>query len=68
MSATPSAVIPSQLFATVPEAAVILGVDPRTLRRALDAGQIPGIKVGVFWKIPTSWLRKVAEGGGDDAA
>jgi excisionase family DNA binding protein len=57
--------IPERLFASVPEVAEILGSDPRTVRRALEAGQIPGTKVGAFWKIPTSWLRQAAEGGGD---
>lgn len=57
-----------QLFASVPEAAVILRVDRRTLYRALEAGDVPGFKVGVFWKIPVVWLREVARVGGDSDA
>ncbi|HET9969828.1 MAG TPA: helix-turn-helix domain-containing protein [Streptosporangiaceae bacterium] len=60
--------IPERLFASVPEVAEILGSDPRTVRRALEAGQIPGTKVGAFWKIPTAWLLKQARRGGDNAA
>ena len=62
------AAIPDQLFVSVPEAATILGVDPRTARRAIDAGQIPGFKVGVFWKVPTAWLREQARVGGGNGA
>jgi excisionase family DNA binding protein len=56
LAAQVRAAIPDQLFVSVPEAAAILGVDPRTARRAIDAGQLPGFKVGVFWKVPTAWL------------
>jgi excisionase family DNA binding protein len=68
MSTTPDATpvlarsaIPDRLFASVPEAAAILGVDPRTVRRAIADGQIPAFKVGVSWKVPTAWLRQAAE-------
>lgn len=58
----------SHLFLTAPEAAVLLDVDRRTLYRALESGEIPGIKVGAFWKIRTAWLRQQAGLGDDDAA
>ena len=65
----PATVIPERrLFVSVAEAAVILETDPRTVRRALQEGQIPGFKVGTFWKIPVSWLRKQAGMGDGDAA
>jgi excisionase family DNA binding protein len=58
-----------KLFADVPEAAAILRYDPRTVRRALEAGDIPGLRAGGRWRIPTSWLRTQAGlNGGDDAA
>lgn len=65
----PAAVIPERrLFVSVAEAADILETDPRTVRRALQEGQIPGFKVGTFWKIPAAWLRERAGIGDGDAA
>lgn len=49
-----------RLFADVPQAADILGRDPRTIRRAAEAGDIPASKVGSKWMIPTAWLREQA--------
>jgi excisionase family DNA binding protein len=61
-------VLDGKLFAEVPEAAEILRYDPRTVRRALEAGDIPGVRVGGRWRIPTAWLREQARIGGTDAA
>jgi excisionase family DNA binding protein len=58
----------SQLFLSPTEAAELLRSDPRTVRLAAAAGEIPGFKVGTFWKIPTSWLRAQAQIGDGDAA
>jgi hypothetical protein len=50
-------------FFTVPQAAQLLGCDERTLRKACarwaagDTEGVPGTRVGVTWRIPTSWLR-----------
>ncbi len=41
------------LFLTVPEAASILRADPRTLRRAIEAGDITVIKIYGVVRIPT---------------
>jgi excisionase family DNA binding protein len=49
-----------RLFADVPEVAEITGLDPRTIRRAAEAREIPAHKVGNKWMIPTSWLREQA--------
>ncbi len=65
MSATTGAAdlqIPDRLFVSVPEAAAVLRVDQRTLRRELAAGTIPSTRVGPVWRIPTSWLRQQAQG------
>ena len=51
---------PGRLFASVPEVAGILGLDERTVRRAVADGQIPATKVGVRVLIPTAWLRAQA--------
>jgi excisionase family DNA binding protein len=58
--------LPERLFIPVIEAADILGLDPRTLRRAIEAGTIPATRVGVKILIPTAWLRAQAEQSGDD--
>jgi excisionase family DNA binding protein len=47
-------------FASVPEAAAFLGVDVRTVRRAIGAGEIPATRVGAAWRVPASWLRQQA--------
>jgi excisionase family DNA binding protein len=48
------------LFAEVPETAEILQIDERTVRRAIERGNIPATRIGQRWRIPTSWLRKTA--------
>lgn len=55
-----------RLFMSPQEVAAALGTDPRTIRRAIAEGQIPGFKVGVNWKIPAAWLREAATGGGSN--
>jgi excisionase family DNA binding protein len=52
--------IKGRLFANTTEAAAILGVDPRTLRSALERGEVPGTRTGTTWRIPVSWLKEQA--------
>jgi excisionase family DNA binding protein len=49
-------------FATAPETADILGYDVRTVRRAIEAGDIPAVRAGSTYRIPVSWLRSAAAG------
>ena len=49
-----------RLFADVPQAASILGLDERTVRKAAAAGEIPAEKIGAKWMIRTAWLREQA--------
>jgi len=49
-----------QVFADVPDVARVLGRDQRTVRRGIEAGKIPGQKVGSRWVVPVSWLRQQA--------
>ena len=49
-----------RLFATVPQAASILERDPRTIRKAAEAGDIPACRAGAKWLIPTNWIRAEA--------
>jgi len=49
-----------KLFADVPETAQILRYDQRTVRRAIEAGEIPAMRAGGRWRIPTAWIREQA--------
>ena len=49
-----------RLFASVPEAAIVLRSDQRAVRRGIAAGDIPATAVGRVWRVPVSWLRQVA--------
>lgn len=43
-------------------AAKIIGVSPRHVRTMAEAGQVPGMRVGKYWKFRASlldeWIRK----------
>jgi hypothetical protein len=54
------AALEGRLFASVPEAAVVLRSDPRSVRRSIDAGEIPAQPVGPRKLVPVEWLRKAA--------
>lgn len=43
-----------RLFITVAEAAQVLEVDPRTLRRSIDAGEFPAVRVAASVRIPVA--------------
>jgi hypothetical protein len=49
-----------KLFATVPETAVVLRSDVRSVRRSIAAGDIPAQPVGPRKLVPVSWLRQAA--------
>ena len=46
-----------RLFATVTEAAAILRYDARTVRKAIEAGEIPAVRAGSTYRIATDWIR-----------
>jgi excisionase family DNA binding protein len=52
--------VKTKLFATSTEAAAILDVDPRTLRSAIERGEIPATRAGTNWRVPVAWLREQA--------
>jgi excisionase family DNA binding protein len=52
--------VKNKLFANTSEAAAILDIDPRTLRAAIDRGEIPGTRAGANWRVPVAWLREQA--------
>ena len=49
-----------RLFATVTEASAVLSYDRmgRTIRKAIEAGEIPAVKAGSTYRIPVSWIRQ----------
>ena len=49
-----------KLFATVPEAAVVLRSDVRSVRRSIAAGDIPAQSIGPRKLVPVAWLRQAA--------
>ena len=49
-----------KLFATVPETAVVLRSDVRSIRRSIAAGDIPAQPVGPRKLVPVAWIRKAA--------
>jgi excisionase family DNA binding protein len=49
-----------RLFASTTEAAALLGYDARTVRKAIEAGEIPAVRAGSTYRVPTEWLRKQA--------
>jgi hypothetical protein len=49
-----------QVFAGVPDVASITGRDERTIRRGIEAGRIPGTRIGAKWAVPVAWLREQA--------
>jgi excisionase family DNA binding protein len=59
--------IQGRLFCTTTEAGLILRYDRRTLRKGIESGEIPAVRVGATFRIPTAWLRERA-GIGTDAA
>jgi excisionase family DNA binding protein len=52
--------IRGKLFMTVPEVADLARVDQRTLRRAIEAGEIPAVRLGNTVRIPTAALLQLA--------
>ena len=53
--------IRGKLFLTVPEVANLARVDQRTLRRAIEAGEIPAVRLGNTVRIPTTVVLRMAE-------
>lgn len=57
-----------KLFATTTECAAVLSYDARTLRKAIEAEEIPAIRAGSTYRIPTAWIRAQVGLGGGNAA
>jgi excisionase family DNA binding protein len=47
-------------FTDVPVVAGILRCDMRTVRRRIEDGTIPAVRIGTTYRIPVRWLREAA--------
>ena len=56
-----------KLFATTTETAAILNYDSRTVRAAIEAGEIPSVRAGSTYRVPVAWIREQARLGGQSA-
>jgi excisionase family DNA binding protein len=57
-----------KLFATTTECAAVLDYDVRTLRKAIESGEIPAVKAGSTYRVPVAWIRAQVQLGGGNAA
>lgn len=51
-----------KLLVGVPEAAKMCGIDAKTLRKKIEAGEVPAERFGRHIKIPVWWLRELRDG------
>lgn len=56
-----------RLYATTTEVCAITGGDPRQLRKAILAGEVPAIRAGNTYRIPVSWLHEHKAGAAPPA-
>ena len=45
------------------EVATLLGLDPRTIRKYVKTGELPGFKIGKQWFYPKEAINKLLEVG-----
>jgi excisionase family DNA binding protein len=66
------AAVGNRLFTTVSVVAELMDLDERSVRRGIERGDLPGIRVGTAIRIPVAALVKLAglerEGSGADPA
>jgi excisionase family DNA binding protein len=62
-SALSKAGLAGRLFVGVPEFAKLAGIDARTVRRGIAAGDIPATHVGSVVRIPMSWIQSQMDTG-----
>lgn len=46
----------NKLFATTTEAAAVLNYDRRTVVKGIESGEIPSVRVGSTYRVPTKWI------------
>jgi len=52
-----------KLFATTTETAAVFRYNYRTVMKAIEDGDIPAVRYGSTWRIPTAWIREQASIG-----
>ena len=57
-----------KLFATTTETGLVLRYDHRTIRKAIEAGEIPAVKAGSTYRIRVAWIMEQAGLDGDAVA
>jgi len=57
--------IRDKLFCTTTEVGAVLRYDHRTVRKAIEEGDIPAVRVGSTYRIPVSWVLEQARLGAD---
>jgi excisionase family DNA binding protein len=57
-----------KLFATTREAGAVLRYDLRTIRKAIEEGEIPAVRAGATYRIPVAWIIERAGLGSAEAA
>lgn len=62
------AAVGNRLFTTVPVVAQLLDLDERTVRRGIERGELPGIRVGSSIRIPVAELLRLAGLNDDDTS
>lgn len=55
---TPTALTDGRLFYKTTEVAELFSVDPRTIRRAIQDGEIPATSIGRTLRVSGSWVRQ----------
>jgi excisionase family DNA binding protein len=45
-----------------PEVARETGLDEKTVRKAIESGQIPAIRFGRVWRVPRWWVNEQRNG------
>jgi excisionase family DNA binding protein len=46
----------------VPEVARITGLDEKSVRKAVEAQQIPALRIGRVWRVPRWWVDEQLHG------
>lgn len=50
------------------EASVFLDMDKKSIRKAIEAGEIPGVRLGNLFKVPMWWIRLHRDGSASRSA
>ena len=59
---------PEKAFLGVPELARITGLDAKSIRKAVEAQQIPALRIGRVWRVPRWWVDQQRSGPRPEAS